>query len=344
MTVLKYLLLPFSFIYLVAVGLRNFFYSVGIFKSYTIPVKSICIGNLSAGGTGKSPLTLYLAQHFSNTRSTAILSRGYGRHSTGFLEIQPDTRSNVSGDESAMYAKRTLPNTHVFVCEKRAFGIQEIIKHYPKTDLILLDDAYQHRAVTPGFKILLTDYSKPFFTDLPLPAGRLRESKNGKSRANMIVVTKSPKNLSSEIKDTLVEKINARRTPVYFANIDYSSPICFGKPTDLGAVKRVLVITAIADASSLIQHLKQTFEVVHLSFPDHHTYTDKDLFKVHQKFDTFVSDETAIFTTEKDWVKWTDLPMTESMKAYPWFYQPMSVVIDREDEFLEQLNNYVDTI
>lgn len=344
MNVLKYFLLPFSFIYLVAVALRNFLYTTGVFKSYTIPVKSICIGNLSVGGTGKSPLTIYLAQHFSSKRSTAILSRGYGRNSSGFLEIDSDMHSSVSGDEPAMYAKKHFSNTHVFVCEKRAFGIQEIIKHYPKTDLVLLDDAYQHRAVTAGFNILLTDYSKPFFDDLPLPAGRLRESKTGKSRADMIVVTKSPKNLSSEQKDTIVEKVNARRTPIYFASIDYSSPICFGKSTDLGSIKRILLMTAIADASSLIQHLKQTFEVVHLSFPDHHTYTDKDLFKVHQKFDTFVNDETAIFTTEKDWVKLTNLPMNESMKTYPWFYQPMSVVIDREEEFLEQLNNYVDTI
>ena len=344
MNVLKYLLLPFSFIYLVAVGLRNFLYNTGIFRSYTIPVKSICIGNLSAGGTGKSPLTIYLAQHFSSKRSIAILSRGYGRNSSGFLEIHPDTNSNVSGDEPAMYAKKHFQNTHVFVCEKRVFGTQEIIKHYPKTDLILLDDAYQHRAVTPGFNILLTDYNKPFFNDLPLPAGRLRESKNGKNRADMIVVTKCPKNLSSELKDTIVEKINLRRTLIYFASIDYSSPICFGKSTDLGSIKRVLLLTAIADASSLIQHLKQTFEVVHLSFPDHHTYSDKDLFKVHQKFDTFVSDETAIFTTEKDWVKLTDLPKNESMQGYPWFYQPMSVVIDREEEFLEQLNNYAYTI
>lgn len=344
MKVLKYLLLPFSFIYLVVVGLRGILYSSGIINSYKIPVKSICIGNLSVGGTGKSPLTIYLAQHFSTTRSIAILSRGYGRSSSGFLEIQPDTLSNISGDEPSMYAKKHFPNTHIFVCEKRAYGIQEIIQSYPKTDLVLLDDAYQHRAVTAGFNILLTDYNKPFFDDLPIPAGRLRESKNGKSRADMIVVSKSPKNQSPEQKGMIMEKINVRNTPIYFASIDYSSPIPFGKSSDLRAVKRILLITAIADASSLIQHLKQTFEVVHLSFPDHHTYTDKDLFKVHQKFDTFVSDETAIFTTEKDWVKLTDLPMKESMKAYPWFYQPMSVVIDREEEFLEQLNNYVDTI
>ena len=344
MKVLKYLLLPFSFIYLVVVGFRNFFYATGILKSYKIPVKSICIGNLSVGGTGKTPLTLFLAQHFSTSRETAVLSRGYGRKSTGFLKIHVDTSATISGDESAMYAKKNFPNTQVYVCEKRAFGIQEIIKHYPKTNLVLLDDAYQHRAITAGFNILLTDYSKPFFNDLPLPAGRLRESKNGKSRSDMIVVTKCPKDLSSELKGAIVEKINTRGTPVYFSSIGYSSPISFGKSSDLSAVKRILLITAIADASSLIQHLKHTFEVVNISFPDHHTYTDKDLFKVHQKFDTFVSDETAIFTTEKDWVKLTDLPMKESIQAYPWFYQPMSVVIDREEEFLEQLNNYVDTI
>ncbi len=344
MTVLKYLLLPFSLIYLVVVGLRNLLYTTGIFKSYKVPVKSICIGNLSVGGTGKTPLTVFLAQHFSNSRKIAVLSRGYGRKSSGFLEIHADTSATVSGDESAMYAKKNFSNTHVFVCENRAFGIQKIIKHYPKTNLILLDDAYQHRAITAGFNILLTDYSKPFFNDLPLPAGRLRESKNGKSRSDMIVVTKCPKDLSSELKDAIVEKINLQRTPVYFSSIDYSSPISLGKTSDLSAVKRILLITAIADASSLIKHLEHTYEVVNLSFSDHHTYTDKDLFKVHQKFDTFVSDETAIFTTEKDWVKLTDLPMKESMQAYPWFYQPMTVVIDREEEFLEQLNNYVDTI
>ncbi len=342
--VLKYLLLPFSLMYWVAVSLRNFFYSVGIFKSHKIALKSICVGNLSAGGTGKTPMTLFLAEHFSKTRQIAILSRGYGRNSSGFIKIERGTAAEIAGDESAMYAKRNLGNTHVFVCEKRAYGVKKIITLYPSTDLILLDDALQHRAVTAGFTLILTDYHKPFYADLPLPAGRLRESKSGKNRADAIVVTKCPNALSVDEKQQIEQKINTPKIPIYFASIAYSTTVCVGKEFEFSSVKRVLLVTAIADATSLIAHFSGAFEVIHLSFPDHHPYTDNDLFKVHQKFDTFASDGTAIVTTEKDLVKLADLSTEATMKNYPWFYQPITVSFDRKDEFLEQLNNYVDTI
>jgi tetraacyldisaccharide 4'-kinase len=342
--VLKYLLLPFSLLYWVAVSLRNFCYSVGIFKSHKIAIKSVCIGNLSAGGTGKTPMTLFLAEHFSKTRNIAILSRGYGRKSSGFLEINRESAAEIAGDESAMYAKRNLENTRVFVCEKRAYGVKKITTVYPSTELILLDDALQHRAVTAGFTLILTDYSAPFYFDLPLPAGRLRESKSGKNRAHAIVVTKCPTALSVANKQQIEQKINTPKIPIYFASIAYSTPVCIGKEFEFSSVKRVLLVTAIADARSLIAHFSGAFEVIHLSFPDHHPYTDNDLFKVHQKFDTFASDETAIVTTEKDLVKFADLSKEATMKNYPWFYQPITVSMDRKDEFLEQLNNYVDTI
>ena len=344
MKVLKYFLLPISLIYLAVVSLRNLVYSKGIIKSYSIPVPSICIGNLSAGGTGKTPMTLFLSEYFSRTRKTAILSRGYGRKSTGFIEVLPTTQAHVSGDESAMYARRKLDNTSVFVCEKRAIGVQRIIEKYPKTAVILLDDALQHRAVKAGFTLILTDYQHPFYTDLPVPSGRLRESRNGKNRADAIVVTKCPKGLTRDEKNQITEKIDVSNIPVYFASIAYTDPICIGKRIEKTSIKRVILVTAIADASPLIAHLRGAYEVIHLSFPDHHPYTDKDLFKVHQKFDTFASDETAIITTEKDLVKLTELSQGATMNDYPWFYQPISVSIDREDEFLEQLNSYVDTI
>jgi tetraacyldisaccharide 4'-kinase len=344
MIVLKYFLLPFSLIYLAVVSLRNFFFSSGLRKSYTIPSKSICIGNLSAGGTGKTPMTLFLAAYFSKTRKTAILSRGYGRQSSGFIEVTPTTPAHISGDESAMYARRKLDNTSVFVCEKRALGVQEIYEKHPKTDLILLDDALQHRAVTAGFTLLLTDYQHPFYTDLPLPSGRLRESRRGKNRADAIVVTKCPNVLSCEEKNQITNKIDTADVPIFFASIAYNTPISVGKMIEITSIKRVLLVTAIADASPLLAHLRSAYEVIHLSFPDHHPYTNKDLFKVHQKFDTFASDETAIITTEKDLVKLTELSEAATMNDYPWFYQPISVNIDREDEFLEQLKNYVDTI
>ena len=344
MKVLKYFLLPFSLIYLAVASLRNLLYSKGILKSYSIPVPSICIGNLSAGGTGKTPMTLFLAEYFSKTRKTAILSRGYGRQSTGFVEVLPTTQALISGDESSMYARRKLDNTSVFVCEKRAIGVQRIIEKHPETDVILLDDALQHRAVKAGFTLILTDYHHPFYTDLPLPYGRLRESRNGINRADAIVVTKCPKGLTGEEKHQITKKIDAANIPVFFASIAYIEPVCIGKNIEKTSIKRVILVTAIADASPLISHLSNAYEVIHLSFSDHHPYTDKDLFKVHQKFDTFASDETAIITTEKDLVKLTELSQGATMNDYPWLYQPISVGIDREDEFLEQLNSYVDTI
>lgn len=193
MKAIRWLLIPFSLIYGFIVFIRNKCYDWGIFKTVHIPIKSICVGNLSVGGTGKTPHVDYLIQHFlqSDTR-IAVLSRGYGRQTNGVLIATESSTSADLGDEPLQYKQRYGDQIDVVVAEKRVLGVQAIQEKLPKTELILLDDAFQHRAVQAGFSILITPFDDLFTNDFMLPTGNLREWKSGKKRANLIVVSKCP--------------------------------------------------------------------------------------------------------------------------------------------------------
>ena len=181
---LRLLLLPFSWIYGSIVSLRNLLFDLNILKSYTIPKKSICVGNLSVGGTGKTPhVDLITLQLIDNQLNTSILSRGYGRNTTGLIEVNTTSKASEVGDEPLFYKTKYEDEIRVVVAEKRKLGVDYILNKYPKNDVIVLDDAFQHRAVKAGFNILITDYSHLFCDDFVLPAGNLREWKKGKKKS-----------------------------------------------------------------------------------------------------------------------------------------------------------------
>jgi tetraacyldisaccharide 4'-kinase len=358
MLIKRILLFPFSFIYGGITAVRNFFYSKGIKKSYSIPGKSIVIGNLSMGGTGKSPHTLYLWNFLKQNHEVAILSRGYGRQTKGLIEVEQNHASNEVGDEPLMFKKRVQNNTQVIVSESRKNGV-DFIRSISQNSVILLDDAFQHRKVKAGFSILLTDYSNPFYSDFVVPVGTLREWKCGKNRADCIIVTKCPESLSESEKQFISRRLivypfggfvpNLLREEergglkhVFFSQIIYGDLISFGKA--ISERMNILLVTGIANPKPLENYLKRFYNVETMIFSDHHQFTDADLSKIHAKFDTFTPRNSIIVTTEKDFVRLETILTDSDKQKYPWYYQSITVKLDREEDFKTLINNYVDTI
>ncbi len=343
----KYILFPFSFLYGCITAVRNFLYDKKIKKSYAIPGKSIVIGNLSMGGTGKSPHTLYLWHLLSKNNKIAILSRGYGRKTKGLIEVLSTHLSTEVGDEPLMFKKRVGEETQVVVAEQRKLGVEWILSQ-KKDAIILLDDAFQHRKVTAGFSILLTDFNKPFFNDFVVPSGTLREWAYGKKRADCVIVTKCPDQLTIEEKKNYVNKIESNLIKpkksqfVFFSKIIYGDLIPFGK--EKIDVDSVLLVTGIANSTPLEQHLKRFYNVESINFSDHYQFTEADLVKIHTKFDTFTSEKSIIVTTEKDFVRLESLLTTYDKTNYPWYFQSISIKLDEEEKFNALINNYVNTI
>jgi tetraacyldisaccharide 4'-kinase len=342
MNLIRFLLFPFSFIYLGITSTRNLLYKLGIFKTSIIPKKSICVGNLSVGGTGKTPHVSYLADFLSQTVETAILSRGYGRKTTGFLWVKPNSKASDVGDEPMFYVNRFKEKVHVAVCEKRAIGIQQIQTLFPKNELIILDDAFQHRAVKAGLNILITDFSKPFYDDYLMPVGSLRESRAGKNRADIIIVSKTPNDCTETTKNQIVEKLKFNPNSVFFSRIKYAEIQPFGK--QIHSFTKVLLVTGIANPKPLLKHISKYYEVEVIKFGDHHAFSKVDIQRIHQKFDTFAHEETIILTTEKDYMRLKDFSSDWNLQNYPWYFQPITIEIENEEKFKNLINQYVNTI
>ena len=297
MSISRKFLLPLSPLYGLATKLRNLGYDRGIFKScsYSLPV--ICVGNLSVGGTGKSPMVEYLINHFKKDHKVASLSRGYGRTTSGFYLLSESDSANRVGDEPLQF-KIKNPEISVAVDENRQRGIAELLKK-ENPEVIILDDAFQHRKVKAGLNILLTTYGNIYTKDQLLPAGNLRESIDGAKRAQIIVVTKCPPDLSVEKQEEIARDLNLQPNQnLFFGYIDYSPQIF----NDAGGIslqqiqgKQVLLVTGIANDKPLINHLKnENIKFDHEKFPDHYNYKLKDQKRISGEI---------ILTTEKDYMR-----------------------------------------
>jgi tetraacyldisaccharide 4'-kinase len=336
----RLLLLPFSWIYSVVVALRNWLYNRGIFSTYEIPGAAICIGNITVGGTGKSPLTAYLAKEFNDV-NPVILSRGYGRKTTGLVIANEHSTATEIGDEPMMYWQRFQHKVPVVVAEKRKIGIEWIQKNYPKS-LILLDDAFQHRAVSASCSIVLMTYDRLIYNDYTFPAGNLRESAAGLKRASLVLVTKCPVNLSTSEKQTIIEQLKFHSDKVFFSTISYGLPFSFlTTVNDWKTVSDVIIISAIADPSQLISHFSEQASVHSIRFADHHTFDASDIQKIQQKVANFVAQSTAIVITEKDAVKLDKWKVELAQCGIPIFIQPMEITINNEQIFKNRINDYV---
>lgn len=262
----------------------------------------------------------------------AVLSRGYGRKTPGFRMVTTDSTVQETGDEP-LQIKQKFPEVDVAVCERRVDGIIELVKQNENIEAILLDDAFQHRAVKPSFTVLTTSFFQPFFTDALLPVGNLREMRRNVSRANVIMVTKCPDWVTeADLHFYRQSILKYSKSEVYFTRISYGKlHSVFGtEVADSSLLGNVLLVTGIAETESLVNHLKEKSNVKHLSFGDHHRFTPNDLLKITDLFDSFAKEDKIIVTTEKDAKRFQSLPeeMISSLKKLPVFY------LDIEAEFL----------
>ena len=314
MKMFRKLLFPFSIIYGFIVAVRNWFYDIGFFKSYSFDIPIIAVGNLSVGGTGKTPQIEYLIRLLSANYKVAVLSRGYKRHSKGFLLANEKATATTIGDEPFQYFQK-FKNIQVAVDSNRVKGINRLLSGTKKPEIILLDDAFQHRKVKAGFYILLTTYTDLYCDDYVLPMGNLRESKVGARRADIIIVTKCPKNISTYEQNAIKNKLKLQtRQSLIFSFIDYNDSIINKtksiKIDDLRTINK-LIIAGIAKPKPFIDFIKNDDDDI-LIFPDHHHFTQKDLNEINKK-----SKNKIIVTTEKDYVRLQDTFLNEKLFSLP---------------------------
>lgn len=300
----RILLSPFSLLYGIGVWLRNVAYDTGLVKATKFSLPVISVGNLSVGGAGKSPHVEYLIELLKPYIDVATLSRGYMRKTKGFKLVEYKDTAESVGDEPLQY-KRKYNDLVVAVSESRNTGIPMILQQHPNIQTILLDDAYQHRAVTPGLNILLTQYELPFTRDSLLPVGRLREWKAAYKRADIIIVTKCPDNITIKDKQNLLKEIDPfSHQHMYFSRYEYQMPYHFihlKNRLDLDINQQVLLISAIANTDYLLDYLEpKVGSIQHLEYEDHHPFTEEDLRYQKKVFDNMEGDNRIILTTEKD--------------------------------------------
>jgi tetraacyldisaccharide 4'-kinase len=340
MNLLRKILFPFAILYGLITSIRNFLFDKGILKSYSFDVPVIAVGNLSVGGTGKTPQIEYLIRLLSPKYKVATLSRGYKRQSEGF--VLADSNSNVAilGDEPFQFYSK-FRNIQVAVDTDRKNGIEQLLSLPEKPEVILLDDAYQHRKVKAGFYILLTSYGDLYSGDFMLPTGNLRESRSGAKRANVIIVTKCPATLSldeqNDIKRFLLRRNDkGDNQELYFSYIDYDDSIYSeDKILKVSEIKNVdkLLLAGIAKPEPFFGYL-QDEKVECLTYPDHHHFTEKDLLEIKNK-----SQNKIIITTEKDFVR-----LKGSIAKEQLFYLPIrSSFLSGSDNFDKTIINYVGT-
>ena len=336
MNLLRKLLFPFAILYGLITSIRNFLFDKGILKSYSFDLPIIAVGNLSVGGTGKTPQIEYLIRLLSNKYKIATLSRGYKRQSKGFILAQSGTDAKILGDEPFQFFQK-FPSIQVAVDADRKNGIEQLLSQYNKPEIILLDDAFQHRKVKAGFYILLTSYDDLYSDDWMLPTGNLRESRSGADRANVIIVTKCPFNLSLEERDDIGKRLNlSKNQELYFTFIAYDDCI-YGENrkinvNEIQAAAKVLV-AGIAKPEPFFAYLQDTNDVC-LSFPDHHNFTDKDILEIKN-----LAQNNIIITTEKDYVR-----LKGSLPSEQLFYLPIqSSFVSGSDNFNKTILDYVGT-
>jgi tetraacyldisaccharide 4'-kinase len=336
MDLLRKILFPFAILYGFITSIRNLLFDKGVLKSYKFDLPIIAVGNLSVGGTGKTPQIEYLIRLLSQEYKIATLSRGYKRQSEGFVLADANANAAILGDEPYQFYHK-FKGIQVAVDANRKNGIEQLLSQKEIPDVILLDDAYQHRKVKAGFYILLSAYGDLYADDFMLPAGNLRETISGAKRAAIIIVTKCPSNLSIDKQEDIRRKLNiGEKQELYFTSIEYDDYVYSEnskiKVAEIAAQDKLLV-AGIAKPDSFFAYLQAANDVT-MDFPDHHHFTEKDILEIKNK-----SLNKIIVTTEKDYVR-----LKGSVLAEQLFYLPIkSRFLVGADTFNKTIMNYVGT-
>ena len=342
-------LLPISWLYGIGVSIRNFLFNIGILKSRSFDIPIISVGNITVGGTGKTPHVEYLIRLLKDNFNIAVLSRGYKRKSKEFILADDDTEMSMIGDEPYQM-KQKFPNITVAVDKDRCHGIEQICGNNStkNTDVILLDDAYQHRYVKAGINILLVDYHRMLSSDRLLPAGRLRESEDGKSRADMVIITKCPSDLKPMEFRVITKAMDLYPyQQLFFTTLIYKDlmPIYEGESKSIESISEdnILLLTGIASPQQILEDLKPYMKNINqMTYQDHHQFTDKDVEDLNNRYSALPSPK-IIITTEKDATRIKGLEgLSEEVKRNI-YTLPIEVkfMLEQKDTFNENIIGYV---
>lgn len=323
-----------SLIYGTVIFIRNKLYDWGVYKSQKLDIPVICVGNITVGGTGKTPHIEYLIRTLSKEYTVAVLSRGYGRKSKGFQYVETSDTIEKTGDEP-LQIKRKFPEIIVAVSVDRVGGIKKLQQDYPTIDVVLLDDAFQHRKITASLNIILIDYNRPVWRDLLLPAGMLRDCRCSLKRADIFVITKCPDELTEKQKNNFIKHLEKYKKEIYFSrNVLGGELNVFGinKPFESS---KIFAFAGIAKPGQFFKQLEKRYkgaQIKTMSYPDHYQFGLKDMETILTKMQT-----SAVITTEKDSVRLISYFCNSEQKPDNIFYIPMIVEIDKP----EKLNNTI---
>lgn len=337
------ILLPFGWFYGIIIWIRNLLYDYGIKTRYIYNTKVISVGNIRVGGTGKTPCIEYLVGLLQHQFYIMLVSRGYKRATRGFrIADKLDTARTIGDEPYQLYKKFAIqePKIQVIVGENRAKAIKTALEKNSLTEVILLDDGFQHRQVDRQLNILLTSFHQPFFKDYLLPIGRLREPRRAATRADIIIVTKCPANLSNQSRKYFVEQIkkyiNCKDIPILFTYIDYGNPINLWtlEPTSI-CQEHIMLLTGIADPVPMVEYVHNHYQLVkHIRFGDHHRFNFNDIEKIVSAFHQITYEKKCILTTEKDSMRLMEPDIAPLLKQLPIFWLPISMCfMEGEDNF-----------
>ncbi|HLG03025.1 MAG TPA: tetraacyldisaccharide 4'-kinase [Bacteroidia bacterium] len=354
MNILRLLAWPFSLLYGLIMRLRNKMFDTGIIPSVEFHnITLIGIGNLSAGGTGKTPHVEYLVRLLHSRYKVATLSRGYGRKSSGFILADENAATTEIGDEPKQFRHRFPIDVPVAVDANRVQGVKKLLEKFPALQVILLDDVFQHRRIKPGLQILLTDYARLYYEDHLLPTGYLREPRSGASRADIIIVTKTPQIFSPLERKRIIKEINPQPyQKLYFSTIIYKDFVPIGNKPEKRRLSKeyyfernytVVLLTGIANSQSLEYYLKDKVELIPYRFRDHHEFTPANLLRLRELFRAIKTENKIVLTTEKDAMRLEKPGLSEYLGDLPVFYIPIEVRFHEQDAnlFNQHILDYV---
>jgi tetraacyldisaccharide 4'-kinase len=326
------------------VQVRNLLYKLNIKKTHAFATPVISVGNLSLGGTGKTPCVAYLVHLLQRKAPIIVLSRGYKRKTRGFRIAQPHDTALTIGDEPFQLYRHfsSQKNVKIAVSEDRAQGITQLLAIFPNTQAILLDDGFQHRKVKPSLNILLTEFGNPFFTDYVVPAGRLREPRKAAQRADVIMVTKCPDVLPEATKHIFKQRIypycRDEKVPIFFTHISYHIPRPLWPTQQPVFSKNILLITGIANPQPLVHYVSQHYNLIqHTAFRDHHIFTNQDVKNILATFEAVPYQAKCILTTEKDSVRFRQPALQSWLQGVPIFYLPISMELLEDEKKFKHL-------
>ena len=342
---MRILLLPISLLYHIVLKIRHKLYDWHIFRITQFEKPIICVGNLNLGGTGKTPTVEYLINILQSNYRVATLSRGYGRKTKGFQYADNQSTYETVGDEPLLYFHK-YPKIQVAVDEDRVDGVRKLLMSKNAPEVILLDDAFQHRKIKAGLNILLTEYRHLYTDDFLFPAGTLRDIKSAAKRADIIVVSKSPKDLNEDEKQQIINKLNpSKKQKVFFSALDYAplQPLNeAAKQTPAEEADTVLAFCGIANPKPFVEELKKRYKTVDfLPFGDHHAYTGDNIKAILKRFTDLEGKKKIIVTTEKDTARLTNSPYLCQFEIAPLYDLPVSVRFLEEEKFNEEILDYV---